>query len=54
MRPKPTAKMVCECCKRRDATRELVAEDKTTVRLCEECYEHEADLVRELGFRGTG
>lgn len=44
---------MCEACKRREAKYELVSKDKTVILLCEQCYkEGEADLVREMGFRG--
>ena len=42
----------CEACKRKDATREMVAKDGTVILLCEACYQDHGDAVQELGFRG--
>ena len=43
---------MCECCKRQEATQEMVAKDKTVILLCDECRRGYGDLVHELGFKG--
>lgn len=42
----------CECCKRQEATRELVwPKTGEKVWLCDKCYETEGPPLREGGFK---
>ena len=42
----------CECCRRKEATRELVwAATGERVWLCDKCYETEGPPLKEAGFR---